>query len=358
MASAVITTAATAGLVFSGAAVANAAGAPHQGAPLPSHLFAPYFESYNTGDNPATFAEESGSKYLTMAFLQTPTPGSCTVDWNGSPTTPISTADYGAEIATIRAHGGDVIPSFGGYAADHGGTEIADSCTDVNKIAAAYENVITTYGVTRLDLDTEDASLTNPAGIDRRNKAIALVENWAARTRRTVQFSYTLPTFPTGLTANGLAVLQSAVADHARIDVVNVMTFDYYDGLPHEMANDSESAGTAVVGQLAKLYPHKSTKQLYAMLGLTEMVGIDDYGPSETFTTEDAVSVEKWASAKGIALLSFWAIERDNGSCVGTVGAGVCSGIAQSDWYFSHTFEPFTSGECPPWFGLNATKPA
>ena len=51
--------------------------------------------------------------------------------------------------------GGDVIPSFGGYSADHGGTEIADSCTNVQAIAADYEQVITTLGVTRLDMDVE-----------------------------------------------------------------------------------------------------------------------------------------------------------------------------------------------------------
>jgi chitinase len=327
-----------AGLVLTG--TANASPASHA---LPQHVFAPYFESYNTTDDPAVYASESGSKYLTMAFLQTATPGSCTVDWNGSPTTPIAWAQYGKQIAQIRAHGGDVIPSFGGYAADDGGTEIADSCTDVQQIAAAYENVVTTYGVTRLDLDTEDKSLTNTAGIDRRNKAVALVEQWAARTHRTVQFSYTLPTFPTGLSSDGVAVLQNAVANHARIDVVNIMTFDYYDGLPHEMATDTETAVAGTVAQLKTLYPHRSTQQLYAQMGVTVMVGIDDYGPSETFTTADAQTVARFAKQKGLSLLSFWAIERDNGTCVGTKGAGACSGVAQSDWYFSHTFEPFTS---------------
>jgi hypothetical protein len=53
-----------------------------------------------------------------------------------------------SDIAALRATGGDVIPSFGGYSADQGGTEIADSCTSVSKIAAAYEQVITTLGVT------------------------------------------------------------------------------------------------------------------------------------------------------------------------------------------------------------------
>ena len=56
------------------------------------------------------------------------------------------------------------------------------------------------------------------------------------------------------------------------------------------------------------------------MIGITEMPGIDDFGPAETFTTADAATVENWAVAKGIATLSFWALQRDNGGCVGTGG--------------------------------------
>ena len=63
--------------------------------------------------------------------------------------------------------------------------------------------MITTYNVTRLDLDTEDRSLTNRAGIDRRNRAIKVVEDWAARARRPVQFVYTIPTNAGGLDPSG-----------------------------------------------------------------------------------------------------------------------------------------------------------
>jgi chitinase len=315
---------------------------------LPEHIFSPYFEAYNRADDPETFAANANAKYLTMAFVQTPSPGSCDVDWNGNTDQPIALSSYGASIIEIKAHGGDVIPSFGGGYADGNGMDIADSCTDVGTIAAAYEQVLTTYGLTRLDLDVEGAAEKDLAGVDRRNKAIALVEDWAARTHRTVQFSYTLPTNPTGLDSDGLPIIQNAVADHARVDVVNLMTFDYWDGIQHEMAADTEQAAAALVGQLAPLYPHKTTRQLYAMVGITEMVGIDDYGTTETFTTADAVTVEKWAQDKGIAVLSFWAIECDNGGCVGTVGGDGCSGVAQSDWYFSHEFEHF--GPSARWY--------
>src|SRR5438067_217808 len=92
------------------------------------------------------------------------------------------------------------------------------------------------YNVTRLDLDVEDNSLTNTAGIDRRNKAIRKVQEWAARHRRAIQFVYTIPTGPTGLEQTGIDVLANAVRNGARIDIVNIMTFDYYDDQAHEMA--------------------------------------------------------------------------------------------------------------------------
>src|SRR5207247_8469264 len=108
----------------------------------------------------------------------------------------ISSKRYVSDIASLRAVplNGDVIPSFGGWSADQGGTEIADSCNDVDAIAAAYESVITTYNVTRLDMDVEGRSLTRIAGIDRRNSAVTLAEAWAAAHARPFQARSQAPT--------------------------------------------------------------------------------------------------------------------------------------------------------------------
>ncbi|MCC9309772.1 carbohydrate binding domain-containing protein [Kitasatospora sp. RB6PN24] len=313
------------------------------GTPLPAHVFAPYYEAYTPGSLSGQ-AGQSGNKYLSMAFVQAATKGSCSVYWDGDTSTPIAASSFGSDIAGLQASGGNVIPSFGGYAADNGGTEIADSCTDVNQIAAAYESVITTYNVSRIDLDTEDNSLTNTAGIDRRNKAVKLVEDWAAANGRNVQFSYTLPTTTGGLADSGLSVLKNAVGNNARIDVVNIMTFDYYDGATHQMATDAEHAAGGLYNQLAQLYPGKSAAQLWDSIGITLMPGVDDYGAAETTTVADARNVQAWATSKGVNTLAFWALQRDNGSCaVGTAGSDTCSGIAQNTWDFSHALEPFTS---------------
>ncbi|MFD8599702.1 glycosyl hydrolase family 18 protein [Kitasatospora sp. NPDC059646] len=337
-------------LLATGAMAAASLGlisAPAQAAtPLPQRVFAPYFESW-TGESPAALSAQSGAKHLTMAFLQAATKGSCTALWNGDTSMPVSNSVFGADIATIRANGGDVIPSFGGYTADNTGTEIADSCTDVNQIAAQFENVITTYDVSRIDLDIEDNSLTNTAGIDRRNKAIKIVQDWAAANGRNIQFSYTLPTTTGGLASSGLAVLKNAVTNNARIDVVNLMTFDYYDNQPHDMAADTQTAAQGLYNQLAKLYPTKTAAQLWGMVGIIEMPGIDDFGAAETFTVANATAVYNWAVSKGINTLSFWALQRDNGNCPGTGARDDCSGIAQNKWDFSHIFSQFTSTTVP-----------
>src|SRR3954470_7105756 len=74
---------------------------------IPAHVFAPYFEAYN-GDSLSGLSAQSGNKFLTLAFVQTPSPGSCTVYFNGDTSMPIAAGTFGSDITAIRAAGGDV----------------------------------------------------------------------------------------------------------------------------------------------------------------------------------------------------------------------------------------------------------
>lgn len=313
--------------------------------PLPAHLYAPYYETYlapNTASITAT-AQASGASYFTLAFLQAPKKGSCTLDWNGNAAQPLSY--YAQDIASLRGLGGDVIPSFGGFSADQGGTEIADSCTNVSQIAADYESVITTLGVTRLDMDVEAKSLNNTAGIDRRNQAIAMTEAWAAAQGIPLQIQYTIPVEQYGLDPNGEAVLQSAVANHATVTSVDIMVFDYYiagEGIVN-MGQAAINAANNTHTQLAGIYPGLTSTQIWTMEAMTMLPGIDDY-PKKTEVTQlnDAQAMLGFAQAQNMNFLSIWAIQRDNGGCPGTRDSNTCSGITQNTWDFSHLLEPFT----------------
>jgi hypothetical protein len=320
--------------------------------PLPYRLYAPYYESYlapHTASITAT-AKASGAKFMTIAFLQSEGTKSCSVDWNGAASQPLTY--YNADIAKLRKLGGNVIPSFGGSSADtfgshDHGTEIADSCTSVQKIAAVYEQVIRTLRVTRLDMDVESNAETYAAGVNRRDEAIAIAQRWAARQGIRLQIQFTLPVEPNGLGSAGLSVLRNAIADGVRVQSVNIMVFDYY--LPHEgVMNMSKTAITdarAVHAELTRLYPQLSSRQIWRMEAMTMLPGVSDFGKDETTTVHDAQVMTAFGQKMHMNFLSIWAIQRDNEgprSCLGQSDSNTCSGIKQAPWAFDHVLVPFT----------------
>ncbi|WP_063761287.1 hypothetical protein [Streptomyces sp. NRRL B-1347] len=128
-------------------------------------------------------------------------------------------------------------------------------------------------------MDIEVDALDNTAGIDRRNKAIETVQDWAAATGREPEISYTLPTTTKGLAASGLALLRNAMANGARADVANIMTLDYYDNALHDMAQDTtKTVAQGLYDRLARRCPSKTPDQLWGVIGITEMPGVDDFG--------------------------------------------------------------------------------
>jgi hypothetical protein len=330
-------------LLVSLAAATGTSAATIPPAPIPTHVYSPYFETW-TVDSIAATANASGVRYFTLAFLETTGKTSCTLAWDGVAADAVVNNKYLSDIASLRSSGGDVVLSFGGWSADQGGTEIGDSCGNVSAIAAAYEDVITRYNVTRLDMDIEGRSLTRTAGIDRRNKAIAMLQAWAASpsVNRPLTISYTLPTSASGLEASGLAVLQNAKANGVRIDVVQPMVFDYYDRVTRNMGAAAVNALTGLNGQLQSLLGIDST-HAWLLEGATIMNGIDDY-PKKTEVTQlaDATTLYNFARSKGLSTLSMWAIQRDNGGCPGNGGANNCSGIVQPTWGFSNILNAYT----------------
>jgi hypothetical protein len=342
--------------LLASAPVAVSAAAPvhhsHRLRPLPSRLYAPYYESYLAPDTPGitATAKASGAKFMTIAFLQSEGTKSCGVDWNSAASQPLSY--YNADIARLRKLGGNVIPSFGGYSADtfgkhDHGTEIADSCTSVQQIAAAYEHVVQTLGVTRLDMDVESNAETYAAGINRRDEAIAIAQRWAAHHGIRLQIQFTLPVEPNGIGSAGVSVLRNAIADGVRVYSVNIMVFDYY--LPHEgvmnMSKTAITAANATHAELARLYPHLSSRQIWRMEAMTMLEGISDFGKDETTTVHDAQVMRAFEQKMGMNFLSLWAIQRDNQgpkSCLGQADSNTCSGIKQAPWAFDHALTSFT----------------
>ncbi|HEY4385186.1 MAG TPA: chitinase, partial [Ktedonobacteraceae bacterium] len=306
----------------------------HAASVLPSQLFAPYAE-LGQGASLQSVTQSTGQKYFTLAFMLG---NGCQAEWNG--TVPLSqTSTYfpslSSDIQYIRGQGGDVIVSFGGAA----GTELAQSCTSASSIQAQYQAVVNQYQLSRLDFDIESGEQGDSTTYDRRNIALAALE----KANPGLTISFTLPSATTGLLSNSIGLLQNAISHGVTFSIVNLMTMDY--GSPQsDMGQQAVNAGNGLHGQLASLFPSKSSSQLWSMVGITPMIGRNDES-DETFSTSNASTVLSFAQTNKIGELAFWAVSRDNGSCPGQTGGSTdtCSGISQSNYAFTNIFKVFTS---------------
>ncbi|MDQ2837901.1 MAG: chitinase [Actinomycetota bacterium] len=299
----------------------------------PAHYSAPYVDvsAYPTF-NLTQSAQTSGNRFYTLAFVLN-SGAACTAGWGGS--TSLDSGFLQADIASLRAANGDVAVSVGGA----NGAEPAMSCTSAGALQAQYQRIVTNYQISHLDFDVEGATITDTTSIDLRNKAIAGLES----ANPNLKISYTLPVMPTALTQDGINLLKNAVTNHARVDVVNMMTMDY-GSANSDMATAATSAATALVSQLGGIFSGKSAAQLWAMVGITPMIGQND-SQGELFSLANAQSVLSFANAHGLTELSFWSAGRDNGGCPGqSYASPSCSGVSQAQWAYTNTFKAFTPG--------------
>ena len=286
-------------LASGGFALATAGPAAAAGSALPAHYAAPYLQisSSDAGDMAADEAA-TGLKYYTLAFL-TPQSG-CTPEWEDGGS---AVGAFTSQVSAIQAAGGNVIISFGGEPNGNTPNEIAQTCTNVSQLTAAYQNVVNTYGVTRLDFDIEGSVLADTAATSLRDQALAALQ----AEDPSVQVDFTLAVAPSGLptgTGSEYALLQDAKAKGVKVSVVNIMTMDFGAG-SNDLA-DAESAAQGTAGQLASLYGI-SDSAAYAMMGLTPIAGKNDDGT--VFSTANASSLESFAAANGVGELSFWEVD-------------------------------------------------
>lgn len=242
------------------------------------------------------------------------------------------------QIAAMHAAGINPTISFGGAA----GQELALTTTSVNDLVAKYSSVMNAYGFQKLDFDIEGGALNDVASLTRRSQAIAMLQSTGAASGKPVEVTFTLPVMPTGLTADGLRVVQNALANGVQIGHVNIMAMDYFDpSLPYQgkMGDYAIQATTAVHDQLVPLYPGKTDAQIWAMVDVTPMIGVND-DPAEIFTLLDAQKLTTFAQQNQLGGLHMWSGNRDFPGPLGVL-SNTGSGVAQDPWQFSQTFEQF-----------------
>ncbi|AOK16624.1 chitinase [Burkholderia cepacia] len=320
-----------AGCLLAGASVSQAAGA-----------FAPYVD---VTLYPTPLVDQigvrQGIQQFTLAFVVA---GSgCTPSWGG--VQPIGNGASGGLLTSIgtavtnyRAKGGEVAVSFGGA----NGTPLMQACTSVPALKTALQTVIDTYDLTHIDFDIEGASQLDTAAVARNFQAVAQLQASYAAKGKPLHVTLTLPTMPTGLTQDGLNVVNAAIASKVNLDAVNVMAMDYGPA-NLDMGAAAISAAQGLYSQLDTAYKSAgrplSSSQLWQMVGVTPMIGVNDV-QGETFTLANAQSVLNAAVANGYGFFGNWSATRDK-QCDSNSGyaSPTCSGVAQQPYAFATIFK-------------------
>jgi chitinase len=336
-----LATAALAAVLLAGGATAAVAASAQVGqASSVAALSANWYESapyYSTLDSDAPDLGQvmaaTGQKAFDMAFILADG-SSCTPAWDG--TDPVSSdTQVASVISEVRSDGGDVIVSAGGY----NGTKLGQVCGSASATAAAYQQVITTYGLHAFDFDLEEPEIENSSAIANELGAAQILQQEDPG----LFISITMPSTTTGANYFGGLLLDEAKSLGFTPNDYTIMPFDggFSGGSSQVTALQDFNA------QLMSTFGWSSS-QAYAHEGFSGMNGRTD--TAEYFYQSDFQTVLSFAESVGMSRYTFWSVNRDR-ECDpvdnNDVTSSDCSGVAQNPWDFTAYTVAFANSTSP-----------
>ncbi|WP_245667882.1 chitinase [Actinomadura macra] len=280
---------------------------------------APYlYMGWGNPPDPTTVMTASGVKWFTMAFILSS--GGCNPGWDGQ--RPLTGGVDEKTIAKIRAAGGDVLPSIGGWS----GNKLGPNCTSAEALAGAYQKVIDAFKLKAIDIDIENTDEFENATVqDRILGALKIVK----QKNPGIQTILTFPTLTSGPNATGKRLIDQSAKLQADVDVFTIMPFDFNGG--SDMYGNTIKASDGLRDALKSAF--KWTDEVaYKHMGISGMNGMSDQ--KELTTTATWTKIRDWAKSKGLVRFTFWSVNRDR-PCPGGGTTETCSGTDQQPWEFS-----------------------
>jgi chitinase len=279
---------------------------------------APYiYPGWGNPPAPSTVMNATGIKAFTIAFVLA---NGCNPVWDGE--SGITGGVHASTIIAIKAAGGSVVPSFGGWS----GNKLGPNCSTSALLAGAYQKVIDAFALKAIDIDIENTDeFENPTVQDRILGALKIIK----QNNPTVKTILTFGTTTSGPSSTGVRLITQARALGANVDIFTQMPFDFGGGA--NMYTSTVNASEGLKNQLKSTFGYTDA-QAYSHMGISGMNGLSDQ--QELTSTATWTQIRDYAKSKGFARFTFWAVNRDRG-CAGGGVVSNCSGIAQADWAFT-----------------------
>lgn len=290
----------------------------------------------NNPPNLTSVMAATGAKAFTLSFIVAD--NGCTPAWetdNGLDDVSSDTQIMPI-INAIRAAGGDVVVSFGGFA----GNKLGQTCGTPQATAAAEQAIIDKYSLHALDFDLEEPEYENATAINNELGAAQILQKNSPGLYESITTAGTAA----GTGFFGQQLLNNAKALGYTPNAYSIMPFDGgFSG-----ASSQISALQAFNGLLMKTFGWDSATA-YAHEGISSMNGRTD--SAEFFTQTDFQTVLNFAESNHLARYTFWSLNRDrqcnppdnNGTLSGT-----CSSVPQNAWDFTKFSVEFAGVTPPP----------
>ncbi|MCX4793709.1 chitinase [Streptomyces sp. NBC_01242] len=305
------------------ASAASDAGSPSAAtvAAAPGAMAAAPYEYLGWGNpqKPADVMAATGVKWFTLAFVLSD--GTCNPKWDGDRV--LTGGPDQAAIDSIRAAGGDIVVSAGGWSGD----KLGEECADASALAGAYQKVINAYHLKALDIDIEDTEFSQATVRQRVVDALKIV-----KTKNPGIVTYvTMGTTPSGPEANGKDLIKRGAAAGLDNDGWVIMPFDF-GGHTGTMGAATVSALDGLKATVKSAYGY-SDDAAYRHIGVSSMNGKTDES-DEAVTTTDFRTILGYARQHHIARYAFWSVNRDR-ACGSGGDPDACSGVSQSPYDFT-----------------------
>ncbi|MGW1840646.1 chitinase [Streptomyces sp. NPDC002067] len=317
VAATLLATAATAGAAGTSAAAPPA----HTPKAAPPMAAAPY-EYLGWGDPqpPAEVMKATGVKWFTLAFILSD--GGCNPAWDGE--RPLTGGSDAKAIETIRAGGGDVVISAGGWS----GNKLGEKCTSADALAGAYQKVIDAYHLKALDIDIEDTEMSDATVRQRVVDALKKVKD----ANKGLVTYVTMGTTPEGPTDEGKDLIRRGAKAGLDNDGWVIMPFDFgsHSGT---MGEATVSALDGLAADVKAAYGY-SDDDAYRKIGVSSMNGHTDEA-DENVTLDDFKTILDYARTHHLARFAYWAVNRDRPCGSGGSDGDSCSGVDQEPYAYT-----------------------
>jgi chitinase len=295
---------------------------------------APYLMPFdNSPPDPVTVMNATGQKAFQLAFILAPNGGGCSPTWDGTRAVS-SDSDAANMISRIRANGGDVSVSIGGY----GGTKLGQTCGTPEATAAAYQQVVSKYALKAIDFDLEEPEYENTAAVHNEIGAARILQ----QNNSGLYVSVT-----TAGTAAGTGWFGTQMLNEAKSQGFTPANFSI---MPFDGGFNGGSSQTAALDAFHTILMNTfgwDSATAFAHEGISQMNGRSDAG--EYFRQADFQTTLDYATSHRLARYTNWSVNRDR-QCPDpnqSTTSGTCSSVPQTDWEFTKYSARF-AGATPP----------